>query len=83
MSARIFIHNAGTLPVLLELTHRLDHRRLRTIYSMKASQFHAYGGPEVLLLEEIPVPEIQSDEVLVRVHAAGLNFLDAYQRKGL
>jgi NADPH:quinone reductase len=50
---------------------------------MKAIRFHAYGGPEVLLLEEIPVPEIQSDEVLVRVHAAGVNFLDAYQRKGL
>ena len=50
---------------------------------MKAIRFHAYGGPEVLHLEEIPVPEIQSDEVLIRVHAAGVNFLDAYQRIGL
>jgi NADPH2:quinone reductase len=50
---------------------------------MKAIRFHAYGGPEVLLLEEIPVPEIQSDEVLIRVHAAGVNFFDAYQRTGL
>ena len=50
---------------------------------MKAIRFHAYGGPEVLRLEEIPVPEIKSDEVLVRVHAAGVNFLDAYQRTGL
>jgi NADPH:quinone reductase len=49
---------------------------------MKAIRFHAYGGPEVLRLEEIPVPEIQSGEVLVRVHAAGVNFLDAYQRTG-
>jgi NADPH:quinone reductase len=50
---------------------------------MKAIRFHAYGGPEVLRLEEIPVPGIQPDEVLVRVHAAGVNFLDAYQRVGL
>ena len=50
---------------------------------MKAIRFHAYGGPEVLRLDEIPVPEIQPDEVLVRVRAAGVNFLDAYQRTGL
>lgn len=50
---------------------------------MKAIRFHAYGGPEVLHLDEIPVPEIQPDEVLVRVRAAGVNFLDAYQRTGL
>jgi NADPH:quinone reductase len=50
---------------------------------MKAIRFHTYGGPEVLRLEEVPVPEIKSDEVLIRVHAAGVNFLDAYQRTGL
>jgi len=50
---------------------------------MKAIRFHAYGGPEVLQLEEIPLPEIQSGEVLIRVRAAGVNFLDAYQRMGL
>jgi NADPH:quinone reductase len=50
---------------------------------MKAIRFHAYGGPEVLRLEEIPVPEAQPGEVLIRVQAAGVNFLDAYQRMGL
>lgn len=50
---------------------------------MKAIRFHAYGGPEVLQLEEIPVPEIKPDEVLVRVRAAGVNFIDIYQRAGL
>ncbi len=50
---------------------------------MKAIRFHTYGGPEVLRLEEIPIPEIKADEVLVRVNAAGVNFLDAYQRTGL
>jgi NADPH:quinone reductase len=50
---------------------------------MKAIRFHTYGGPEVLRLDEIPIPEIKADEVLVRVSAAGVNFLDAYQRTGL
>jgi NADPH:quinone reductase len=50
---------------------------------MKAIRFHTYGGPEVLQLEEIPVPEIKPDEVLVRVHAAGVNYIDVYQRVGL
>jgi NADPH2:quinone reductase len=50
---------------------------------MKAIRFHTYGGPEVLRLEEVPVPEIKPDEVLIRVRAAGVNFLDAYQRTGL
>jgi NADPH:quinone reductase len=50
---------------------------------MKAIRIHTLGGPEVLQLDEIPVPDIQSGEVLVRVHAAGVNFLDVYQRNGL
>src|SRR5260370_23125850 len=50
---------------------------------MKAIRFYACGGPEVLRLEEIPVPEAQPGEVLIRVQAAGVNFLDAYQRMGL
>src|ERR1700719_1131100 len=53
------------------------------IQPMKAVRFHAYGGPEVLRLEEIPVPEIKPDEVLVRVRAAGVNYIDVYQRTGL
>jgi NADPH2:quinone reductase len=50
---------------------------------MKAIRIHAHGGPEVLTLEDCPVPEIASDQVLIRVRAAGVNFLDAYQRTGL
>jgi NADPH2:quinone reductase len=50
---------------------------------MQAIRFHTYGGPEVLQLEEIPVPEIKADEVLVRVQAAGVNYIDVYQRMGL
>jgi NADPH2:quinone reductase len=50
---------------------------------MKAIRIHAHGGPGVLQLDEVPIPKIQSGEVLVRVHAAGVNFLDVYQRTGL
>jgi NADPH2:quinone reductase len=50
---------------------------------MKAIRFHHYGGPEVLRLEDTPIPEIKADEVLIRVKAAGVNLLDVYQRTGL
>ena len=50
---------------------------------MKAIRIHSHGGPEVLQLEEIPIPDNGSDELLIRVHASGVNFLDVYQRTGL
>lgn len=43
---------------------------------MKAWVYHRYGGPEVLGLEEVDAPEPGDDEVLVRVHASGLNAAD-------
>jgi NADPH:quinone reductase len=49
---------------------------------MKAIRVSEYGGPEVLKLEEIPTPEPGSGEALVRVRAAGVNFIDVYQRTG-
>jgi NADPH:quinone reductase-like Zn-dependent oxidoreductase len=51
--------------------------------TMKAIRLHEYGGPEVLRHEEIPVPEPQPGEVLVRVHAVGVNPPDWYLRDGL
>ena len=41
------------------------------------------GGPEVLVLEEHPTPAPGPGQALVRVEAAGVNFLDIYQRSGL
>jgi NADPH:quinone reductase len=49
---------------------------------MKAVRIHSFGGPEVLLMEEIPVPEPSENQALVRVMAAGVNFIDVYQRIG-
>ncbi|MGW4960694.1 NADP-dependent oxidoreductase [Nonomuraea sp. NPDC004186] len=50
--------------------------------TMHAVRLHAPGGPEVLVYEEIARPEPGPGEVLVRVHAAGLNPPDWYARKG-
>jgi NADPH:quinone reductase-like Zn-dependent oxidoreductase len=49
---------------------------------MKAIRIHNYGGPEVLKYEDAPRPEPQADEVLIRVHAAGVNPIDWKVREG-
>jgi NADPH:quinone reductase-like Zn-dependent oxidoreductase len=49
---------------------------------MQVVRFHEYGGPEVLLLEQIPVPQPEAGQVLVRVHATGLNPMDWKLREG-
>ena len=50
---------------------------------MRAALFHAHGGPEVLKVEDVPTPEPSTGEVLLRVHAAGMNHLDLWVRRGL
>src|SRR5258708_20092772 len=49
---------------------------------MKAVRLHSVGGAEVVWLEEMPVPEPGENQALVRVMAAGVNFIDVYQRTG-
>ncbi len=49
---------------------------------MKAVVITKPGGPEVLEVREVPTPQPASHEVLVRVHAAGLNRADILQRQG-
>ena len=50
---------------------------------MKAVRIHQFGGPEVLIYEDIPDPQVPKDKVLVRVRACSLNHLDLWVRKGL
>ena len=50
---------------------------------MRAIQATAAGGPDVLELVDLPDPEPGPDEVLVRVAAAGVNFIDTYRRAGV
>jgi NADPH:quinone reductase len=49
---------------------------------MKAIQVSEPGGPEVMKWTEVPTPSPREGEVLVRVGAAGVNFVDVYFRKG-
>lgn len=49
---------------------------------MRAVIYEGAGGPEVITVGEVPKPEVRSDHIRVRVHAAGLNRADLIQRRG-
>jgi NADPH2:quinone reductase len=49
----------------------------------KAIRFHKTGGPEVLVLEDVQVGDPGPGQARVRNHAAGLNYVDTYQRSGM
>jgi NADPH:quinone reductase-like Zn-dependent oxidoreductase len=49
---------------------------------MKANRVHAFGGPEVIVFEDVPRPTPDASEVLVRVHGAGVGPWDAWIRAG-
>ncbi len=53
-----------------------------TPQTMKAIQVHTFGGPEVFVYEDVPRPTAGPDEVLIRVHAVGVNPADWYIRSG-
>ncbi len=49
---------------------------------MKAIQIKQTGGPEVMELVDLPVPQPKSNEALVKIVATGVNFIDVYHREG-
>ncbi len=49
---------------------------------MKAIQVKQTGGPEVMELLDLPVPEPKANEALVKLAASGVNFIDVYHREG-
>src|SRR6185437_14093383 len=55
---------------------------MTTTETMKAVLIHSFGGPEVLRMEDVSRPEPGPHEVLVRVHAAGVNPVDWKIREG-
>ena len=50
---------------------------------MRAIRIQQFGGPEAMGLEELPTPKPGDGQALVRIEAAGVNFIDVYQRTGL
>ena len=49
---------------------------------MKAIQVKQVGGPEVMELVDLPVPEPKANEAVIRLAASGVNFIDIYHREG-
>jgi NADPH2:quinone reductase len=49
---------------------------------MKAIQVKQTGGPEVMELVDLPVPQPKSNEAVVKIQAAGVNYIDVYNREG-
>ena len=50
---------------------------------MKAIRVHTPGGPEALRLEDVLEPRPEAGQAVVKIEAAGVNFIDVYQRTGL
>jgi len=75
---------SGTFEAIIKHTGATSEKKSAsaTSQTMKAIRIHNYGGPEVLQYEDAPRPEPQAGEVLVRVHAAGVNPIDWKVREG-
>ena len=50
---------------------------------MKAVRVKEYGGPEVMSYEDTELPALGDKDVLVKIEASGINYIDTYQRSGL
>ena len=50
---------------------------------MKTIRIHGFGGPEVLSLDDLPLPEPGPGQARIKLAAVGVNFIDTYHRKGL
>src|SRR5690242_20790536 len=49
---------------------------------MKAIQVQRHGGAEVLALVDLPLPQPKANEIVVKISAIGINFIDIYYREG-
>src|ERR1044071_5343098 len=58
----------------------LGDRYAKGDHPMKAIRVSEYGGPSVLKIEDVPIPAVGPNQVLVRNHAVGVNPVDTYLR---
>ncbi len=68
-------------PLAESLKVRPQH--VDSVLPVQAVRIHEDGGPEVLVLEEVPDPQPLPGQVLIRLRASALNHLDVWIRKGL
>ncbi|WP_207756568.1 alcohol dehydrogenase catalytic domain-containing protein [Nonomuraea cypriaca] len=83
---RLAHRDARSVKCGLRVLNGSHHRRYNAAmptHTMRAIRVHEYGGPEVLRYDEVPIPKPRPGEVLVRVHAVGVNPADWYLRDGL
>src|SRR5215471_17152698 len=50
--------------------------------TMRAAAIDRFGGPETIVLHMLPVPEVGTDEVLIRIESAGIAEWDPFEREG-
>src|SRR3954447_15257148 len=50
--------------------------------TMQAVALDKFGGPETLRIQNLPIPQIEAQEVLIRVEAAGVGAWDPFEREG-
>src|SRR5688500_406782 len=50
--------------------------------TMRAVALDKFGGPEALKIQHLPIPQLEADEVLIRVEAAGVGAWDPFEREG-
>ena len=50
--------------------------------TMRAAAIDRFGGPEMIVLHKLPLPEVEPDEVLIRIESAGVAEWDPFEREG-
>ena len=73
----------GVEPERLAEPFQIGRRHMDSVPLVQAVRIHEDGGPDVLVLEEVPDPSPAPGEVLIRLRASALNHLDVWIRKGL
>ena len=72
----------GSIGILVSCDWNPDCAERNPKRNMKAIQVKQSGGPEVMELVDVPVPQPKPNEAVVKIAAAGVNFIDVYNREG-
>jgi NADPH:quinone reductase-like Zn-dependent oxidoreductase len=73
---------SGRAARTVDLAHLIEMADSRIPKRMRAAVIDEFGGPEVFQLRELPVPDVDADEVLIGVHTAGVGSWDPDMRSG-